>query len=657
MTQHAASDDTDDDQFPLEALVSLPEFYHPFASPDGEHVGLYWDESGRNELYLLDPDTGDRTQVSDENVPRNAYWPYLWHPDGDRLYFHQDDGGDEQHDVHAIDLDGDTEQVVDVQGQCFLLDVAPDGDALFYRSDRREQMSCYRHDLASGESTQLTAYERPTEDASVSPDGDRLAYVTNESADMENRDVYVAAIDDLRDAPAPREDGDQATRRLDVGIDGSQTMVEAWGPDGDRLLLSDDAEDTKRAGVYDLEGAPRASESRPGSDAPREEADAVTWLGDGSHEETGQTFTPDGERVLATRERRAGTELVVYDLADGTGRVLDLPDGVVSVPTYGPDSTFLDDTSFLVTHEGTASRKRLLVYDLATDESRVLKDADYGEFDPDDFVEAEYVTYESSGGDTEHAWPSEGDHETYEIGALLYDSGERPSPGVVKVHGGPHGQSKRSFGVYTQFLVDRGYTVLCPNYRGSTGRGREFRTAIQGDWGGAEQGDIAEGGRWLMDRDWVDEDRVAVYGGSYGGYSAYMQLVKYPELWATGIASVGMTDLQSLYEESMPHFQTGLEQMVGDPDEHPERYRERSAITHVDRIERPLLMVHGVNDPRCPISQARDFRDALEDRGLTAGEDGDFEYTELGEEGHASSDIEQKIRTTRILSDYLARRL
>jgi dipeptidyl aminopeptidase/acylaminoacyl peptidase len=146
-----------------------------------------------------------------------------------------------------------------------------------------------------------------------------------------------------------------------------------------------------------------------------------------------------------------------------------------------------------------------------------------------------------------------------------------------------------------------------------------------------------------------------VFGGSYGGYSTYCQLTTYPDLWATGVAIVGMTDLEALYEESMPHFKTTLEQHLGDPEENGEFYRERSPVTHVDQMERPICMVHGVNDPRCPVSQARIFRDALLERGWAEGED--FEYHELGEEGHGSTDTEQRIRQYDILVDYIEERL
>ncbi|WP_162224405.1 S9 family peptidase [Halorussus amylolyticus] len=597
------------EEFPLTEIASLPEFYHPTASPDGERVAVYWDGSGRNELHVIDAETGEIRQVSDGEVPRSARWHIQWGPDGDRVFFHRDEGGDEQNDIHAIGLDGVVEQVVGLDGQCLLQDVSD--DHLLFTSDADEQMNLYRCALDGSGVEKLTAHERPVLVAVFSPDGDRVAYATNESEDLENKDTYVAAADGSN------------PRKLPVGDRGSEVYPASFGPEGDRLLVSDNTEDLGRCGVYDLRD------------------DGVTWYGSGDYEEKAVEFSPDGSRFVATRTRDAGVVPVLYD-ADGGGRELDFPDGVASFPRF-PDNVFRSSDSLVVAHATTDSRKQLYRYDLSTDDRDVLLDAEYGDIDPDSFVSAEYVTYESRDG--------------LEIGALLYDSGERPSPALVRVHGGPHSQTQKEFDVYTQFLVNRGYTVLRPNYRGSLGRGREFKNRIHGDWGGGEQDDIAAGAEWLAARDWIDGDRIGVIGGSYGGYSAYVQLTTEPDRWATGVARVGITDLRALYDESMPHFQAVLEEQMGDPDENADLWRDRSPITHVEDMEAPILMIHGVNDPRCPVSQARCFRDALEDRGWTEGEDGDFEYEELVDEGHGSTDIDQKIRSFRLVEEYLDRRL
>jgi len=626
---------TDVDVDVLEALASLPTMAHPTVSPDGDRVAFYYDLSGRNELHVLDVATGEHEQVSDGEVPRNARWGLQWSADGDRVYFHLDDDGNEQNDVWAFDLDSRTaEPVVELDGQTVLSDVSEnregsddptgnrtasgDGETLLVGSTRDGQMNVYSHDLATGETTKLTDYERAAGGATFSPDGERIAYATNESDDFGNQDVYVMSVEH-----GFTEDADGSDpRNLHVGEDGAESGPADWHDDGQRLLVSDNSKDLSRCGVYDLE------------------SDEVTWYGDLAAEESPVRFL-DADRFLALRTRDAAVMPVVYDVDSGKSEELDLIDGVAtSVSGEG----LLDDGRLPLTLTTPGRRPELLAYDLDTGETETLVDAEYGPFDREDFTDAEYFTFDSFDGT--------------DIGALLYDSGQRPSPLIVNPHGGPRAADYKSFGLYTQFLVSRGYSVLQVNYRGSTGRGKAFVDMLKMDWGGGEQRDIAEATRLVSDYDWVDDDRVVVFGGSYGGYCAYCQTTMFPDLYDAGIAWIGVTNLEDMFENTMPHFRTELmEKYLGTPEENPDLYRDRSPVTHAEHLDRPLLMVHGVNDRRVPVSQARIFRDRLEELGFEEGEEGDYEYVELGEEGHASSDIDQKIRLFEILDDFLDRRV
>ncbi|PSQ22649.1 S9 family peptidase, partial [Halobacteriales archaeon QS_9_67_15] len=120
----------DDDA--LEALATLPTTAPPTSSPDGNEVALYYDVTGRNELHVLDTETGELEQWSDGEVPRNARWFVKWGADGDRVFFPLDDDGDEQNDIYAIDRDGSVEPVVEMDGQCMLTSVAEDGSRLVF---------------------------------------------------------------------------------------------------------------------------------------------------------------------------------------------------------------------------------------------------------------------------------------------------------------------------------------------------------------------------------------------------------------------------------------------------------------------------------------------------------------------------------------------
>ena len=617
-----SSDDID----VLEELASLPTIAHPSISPDGTEIAFYYDVSGRNELHVLDVESGDLSQWSDGEVPRNARWPVAWHADGERVFFHLDEAGNEQNDLHTLSRDGDHEAVVEMDGQNALNAVGPDGETVLFGSSRDGQMNVYRHDPEAGETTKLTEYERAAGGATISPAGDRFAFSTNESDDFDNRDVYVADIDGSN------------VRNLRIGEDGAESVPTDWGPDGARLLVSDNTPDLGRAGVYDLD------------------ADEVRWLGDGTYEEGAVGFVDD-ERVLVSRDRDAVTMPVVYDLESGEGRELDLPDGVAGA-VGGHDRFTLADGRIVLSHTTPTTRTELLAYDLETDEYETLVEAEYGPFEPADFADAEYVTFDSDGvPETRQAAVEHDPYETFEIGGLFYDSDERPSPLIVNPHGGPRHRDAKRFDLYTQVLVSQGFSVLQVNYRGSTGRGREFVEELIEDWGGAEQGDVVTGAEHVLDEyDWLDDDRVVVFGGSYGGYSAYWEMVQYPDFFDAGIAWIGLTDLEDMFENTMPHFRTELmEKYLGTPADNPDLYAERSPVAHVENVDAPLFLVHGVNDRRVPVSQARIFREALDEAGYDEGDD--YEYEELGEEGHASSDQEQKLRMFRLLEDFLDRRV
>jgi dipeptidyl aminopeptidase/acylaminoacyl peptidase len=611
----------------LEQLASLPTLAHPTTSPSGEEVAVYYDVTGRNELHVLDVESGEMSRWSDGEVPRNARWFVEWGTDGDQVFFHLDEAGNEQNDIHSLSRDGEAEPVVELDGQNVLSDVGEDGRTLLVASTRDGQMNLFRHDLETGETEKITDYDRAAAGGVLSPDCDRIAYATNEKDDFDNRDVYIA-----------NPDGTEP-RNLEIGETGAESGPADWGPDGERLLVADNSTDLGRIGVFDLN------------------TDDVRWLGNNEFEESPATFMPDGNRVIGTRTRDAVTIPIVYDLETGEATEFDLPEGVAGFGRPGGDSVVAED-EVILTHTTPTRRSELIAYDLSTHEYETLIEAEYGPFEPSDFADTEYLTFESDGvPGTRQAAVEHDPYDELEVGALLYDSGQRPSPLIVNPHGGPRSRDAKRFDLYTQVLVSRGFSVLQVNYRGSTGRGKEFVTELYEDWGGAEQGDVATAVEHVIEKhDWIDEDRIAVFGGSYGGYSAYWQMVQYPDLYDAGIAWIGLTDLNDMYENTMPHFKTELmEKNIGTPAENPEFYDERSPVTHAENVDAPLFLVHGVNDRRVPVSQARIFREALEEHGYEA--EVDFEYRELGEEGHASSDQAQKLRMFELLDDFLDRRV
>jgi dipeptidyl aminopeptidase/acylaminoacyl peptidase len=245
----------------------------------------------------------------------------------------------------------------------------------------------------------------------------------------------------------------------------------------------------------------------------------------------------------------------------------------------------------------------------------------------------------------------------WKIPALLYQpEGEGPFPAVIDVHGGPHAQAKRTFTGIRQYLVSKGYAVLVPNVRGSTGYGKTFTSLDNLDLGGGPLKDIVACKQWLIANARVAPDRVAILGASYGGYMALAAATFTPTEFAAHVDHFGISDFKALVE-SYPAYWAVYSPFTfkkyGDPKnpDHARYQYERSPIHHVDRIQRPLLVVQGENDARVPKAQSERLVDALRGRNVPV------HYLLIPGEGHGFTRNDNRLKayeaTDRFLDRYL----
>lgn len=227
----------------------------------------------------------------------------------------------------------------------------------------------------------------------------------------------------------------------------------------------------------------------------------------------------------------------------------------------------------------------------------------------------------------------------------------RPHPTLFKIHGGPHAHEADEFSPYVQAWVDHGFAVVLPNYRGSSGYGKAWRDALEGNPGFTELADIAKVHDWAIAEGIADRARIVLAGASWGGYLTLLGLGLQPERWALGIAAVPVADYVAAYEDEMEPlraFDRAL--FAGSPAEIPERYRERSPITYGERVRVPLLVLAGANDPRCPIRQIDRYIERLRDLGKPHEV---YRY----DAGHGSLVVEETIRQVEIEVAFAARHL
>ena len=287
----------------------------------------------------------------------------------------------------------------------------------------------------------------------------------------------------------------------------------------------------------------------------------------------------------------------------------------------GIGSSTLDESLWMITASGDVEPGRTYLFDRGSGEL-TLQYAIRERLPREHLASMMPIRYESEDG--------------LEIPAYLtLPKGLEPRnlPTVVVPHGGPWGRDRWGYDVIAQFFANRGYAVLQPNFRGSTGYGKAFVDAGNGEWGEAMQDDITAGVEYLIDEGIADPDRVGIFGGSYGGYAVLAGVAFTPDIYAAGVSLVGPSNLLTLLNSIPPYWEAErkmLYERVGDPTDPEDRQRliSQSPLFSADEIRAPLLVIQGANDPRVKKAESEQIVVALRERGFPV------EYLLAPDEGH-----------------------
>lgn len=236
----------------------------------------------------------------------------------------------------------------------------------------------------------------------------------------------------------------------------------------------------------------------------------------------------------------------------------------------------------------------------------------------------------------------------------LPQAGSAPWPVVLNPHGGPWARDVWGYNPEVQLLANRGFAVLQVNFRGSTGYGRRFWEASFGQWGLQMNDDLSDAVAWLVGEGVADPERVAIYGGSYGGYATLAGLAFSPELYACGVDYVGVSNLFTFLATIPPYWKpylAMLHEMVGDPERDRERLTATSPVFHVERIRAPLLVAQGARDPRVNVEESNQIVAALRERGI------EVPYLVKENEGHGFHNEENRFEFYAMMVEFLERHL
>jgi dipeptidyl aminopeptidase/acylaminoacyl peptidase len=601
---------------PIEDLVGSPYVDYVWGgidlSPDATEVAFSWNKSGTFEIYSAPIEHEALYQLTDAG--ERSVWP-RWSPDAKQLAFLRDRGGDERFDIWLVDRDGETEHNLTNEPDVMHREIAwsPDGSRIAYVANPAGMKAFAVHviDVASGKRWALTDGLFDDTLPRWSPDGKRLLFSSRRDEVRTNSDLYVISAEG--GTPTKLE-----TRDVDA-----ESMEGDWSKDGSRIAFTTNARRRYEIAVATLEG---------------ERVTRVEPLTKSIFDETVPAWRPDGRAILYLHNEAAEVSIRrVFVVSHADHAVADRA-GVHHSIRVGPDGD-------LVAYLFTGAREPWDVYvtrERLTAPRRLTRSLP-ASIDPATLVEPVHVRYPGAMG--------------REVPALLYIPhaeairGDGSPPAIVHVHGGPTSQHYRWWDRASQWFANNGYVVLAPNIRGSTGYGREFQEGNRQDWGGKDLEDVVKGLDWLAKQRIADPKRVGVYGGSYGGYMTLMSLAMYPERWAAGVSVVGVVSWKTMYDTTRGDLREYLVREFGDPTRDAERYRDRSPLTHVSKIEAPLLVLQGENDPRVPLSEAEQVVAALRSAGKM------HEYYVYKGEGHGFRTRENMIDSVRRAGEWFDRYL
>ena len=583
-------------------------------SPDGVRAAFSWNRSGRWEIYELAlEDRPAPRQIS--SGPGGKFAP-RYSPDGRCLAYVVDVDGGENYDICLYEcvsglqtnLTPDTPEAIQPN-----LDWSPDGRRIACLSDRSGNFKAYTLPVTGGPG-QLALLELvldlpyPAWEARWSPDGRWLA-VTVE-ARGQDYNTYLVRMEDgapLRSATPHPIAGDG------VPLNARQAR---WSPRGDRLAFAGDAPGRYEIGLYAAETG------------------ELAWLTSGAGDKRAPAWSPDGERLAYVLAKGAQTWLAVQALDDADPTLFQVEHGVHHAPRFAAGG---DELLFIF--ESPRRPPDLWRLDLRAARFEQLTRSLPADLEGGPFTDPVEVRYPGLDGAP--------------VPALLFKpaGAQDPPPAVVVIHGGPTWHFSFAWMPLMQHLASRGWTVLAPNYRGSTGYGREWQLASRFDLGGVDTADVVAGVDYLLAAGLADSRRVAVTGRSHGGYLTMTALTQYPERWAVGSAVVPFLNWFTAHANSREDLQHWDLENFGDPQENEALWRDRSPYFFLDRVQAPVQLIGGANDPRCPASEAQEAHAALKELGK------EVDLRLFDDEGHSFLKLENVIEAETRRVEFLARHL
>jgi dipeptidyl aminopeptidase/acylaminoacyl peptidase len=575
----------------LDALLSIPTLFGAMVSPDGAWVAWSWSRLGPAADVFAAPLDGSRAPLRLTQTAEGDTEVVSWTPDGKSVLVSQDNDGDERVRLFRIRLTepGTMEPLTQANPKYYIRggQLHSNGRWLVYAAnldagsgEETEADRLYRHDLRTGERRLLATLDKGNISLlEVNRAGTHVLYARND-LDPAGQQTWLVDIE-----------GNEDREILNFGP--TVKVSASWLHDGRRVLFVVEAGSYRKLGVWDER--------------------SVRWLVDDSGRSIEEAFAPpNGGPVVVLDVEQARTRASLLDVEVGTETPLEHTNG--NLLPLAP----VGDRGWVCTYYDARHPVDLVRY--VEGDARLSSITDLPQRMPADLprlVAAEDFRWRSVDG--------------LEVQGWLYRAAGESVGTIVLIHGGPTSRAEDRFNAQIQYFVSRGFEVLVPNYRGSTGFGLPFQESIKEDgWGGREQEDIRRGIEALIGAGVSEPGRVGVTGTSYGGYSAWWAITHFsPQTVAAAAPICGMTDLVVDYNATRPDLRPYSEEMMGgSPENVPDIYRERSPIEFVGNIRGELLIVQGLKDPNVTPDNVHAVTEVLHRENIP------YELLTFEDEGH-----------------------
>ena len=605
-------------KYSVEDFFRKPEKTGFQISPDGKFLSYMGPYKRRQNIFVQKIGEEKSTRITEETGRDIS--GYLW-ANHERILFVKDQGGDENFQLYAVNVDGsDPRNLTPYDGVRINLidDLEDDHDhVLISMNNNNPQLfDPYRLNVYSGALNQLAVNDDPTKPIDQ--------WITDHDGKLR---MAIQMVDGINASLLYR---DNETSEFEVVFTGS-------------------FKDTLMPIIFDFDNGSKVYVS---SNLETDKAVITGWDMDLKKEVGPVIYSHDDADVqglMYSKKRKTLTgvyyitdKLHYYFLDDQRERMQKRLEQELSgyeVMVHDSDKA---EVNFLIRTLSDRSLGGYYLYNLEKDTLVHLTDISPW-IDEEDMATMKPITYAARDGLMIHGYLS-----------LPKDAGSKPVPLVVNPHGGPWVRDTWGYNPEVQLFASHGYAVLQMNYRGSTGYGRDFWMAGFKEWGKKMQDDITDGVQFLIDQGVVDSERVAIYGGSYGGYATLAGVTFTPDVYTCAIDYVGVSNLFTFMNTIPPYWKPYLQmmyEMVGDPEKDKELMYAASPVYHVDQIKAPLFIIQGANDPRVNIGESDQIVRSLRKRKI------DVPYMVRYDEGHGFRNEENQFAVYKAIVGFLSRYL